>query len=88
MTLGFKDINIAVIPTVGGNLAGGLIQGSTSRDHDAYSTFGQFQASGKATEVQLGKFFATGIAARKLADGFGCDVSDGRAHGCDGKGPI
>lgn len=87
MTLGFKDVNIAVIPTVGGNLPDGLIQGTTSKDYDAYSTFGQFEASGKATEVQLGKFFATGIAARRLADGFGCKVSNGRASGCDGKGP-
>ncbi len=39
---------------------------------DTFSVFGQFELNGEAQPagVGLGKFFATGFAARKLADGF------------------
>ena len=82
MTLGFKDVNIAVIPTVNPG-TGALIQGHSSDGFDdSYSTFGQFEANGAATGVSLGKFFATGIAARRLADGFACEISDASEAGC------
>ena len=82
MTLGYKDVNIAVIPTVNPG-TGGLIQGRSSDGFDdSYSTFGQFEANGGATGVSLGKFFATGIAARRLADGFACEISDASDVGC------
>jgi len=78
LSLGFKDKNIAIIPVAVSN--GGSYErlGSTNKtdgsdENDAYSTLGQFDlATGKngAASVGLGKFFATGIAAQKLADGF------------------
>ncbi len=78
LSLGFKDRNIAIIPVAVSN--GGTYErlGSTnmtdgSDKNDAYSTLGQFDlATGKngTASVGLGKFFATGIAAQKLAEGF------------------
>ena len=50
--------------------------GEVGDRNDAYSTFGQFEigvdANGNAVTptVSLGKFFATGIAAQTLAEGF------------------
>jgi hypothetical protein len=83
INLGFKDLDIAVVPTVGGTGPDGLIQGrATDGFRDAYSTFGQFQTNATATGVSLGKFFATGIAARRLADGFACEISDASEAGC------
>jgi hypothetical protein len=81
ISVGYKDLDIAIIPTVS-ETTGQLIQGRSSDGfEDAYSTFGQFQTSVAASQVGLGKFFATGIAARRLADGFGCEISRGTA-GC------
>ncbi len=87
ITVGYKDINIAHIPTIvrTDDGSGVLIQGTvgdTGQHKDAYSTFGQFEASAKADEVSLGKFFATGIAARRLADGFACALSKGTETNC------
>ena len=52
-------------------------------DIDAFSVLGQFsvEAKGGGTEVSsgLGKFFATGIAARRLADAFACAMGEGQA---------
>lgn len=84
LSLGFKDKNIAVIPVAveSGTLKDGSkykLLGSTNKESadkrrsDAYSTLGQFELnSGKdgSLSVGLGKFFATGIAAQKLAEGF------------------
>lgn len=42
---------------------------------DALSTFGSFEASGKTNEVELGVFFATGVAASTLATGFKCKLA-------------
>jgi len=80
-TLGYQDRNFAIVPatvaqgngqatqvlsTVGADGEGGL--GST----DALSVLGQFEVRSdtRAANVGLGKFFATGLAAQKLADGF------------------
>jgi hypothetical protein len=90
--LGFKDANFAVVPTVYKSEEGkndqltGKTDG-TNPDEDAFSTLGQFEASTQETTVALGKFFATGIAARRLADGFACEVSNGTEAGCTGPGP-
>lgn len=84
LSLGFKDKNIAVIPVAveSGNLNDGskhIRLGATnneSRDadrNDAFSTLGQFElnSGGDGTlSVGLGKFFATGLAAQTLAEGF------------------
>ncbi len=80
LTLGYKDKNIAIIPVVikkaDGTLQllGGTNNLSAGGDiNDAYSTIGQFElkagAAGTPT-IGLGKFFATGVAAQYLADGF------------------
>lgn len=37
---------------------------------DALSTFGSFEAETGTNKVNLGVFFATGVAAQKIADGF------------------
>jgi hypothetical protein len=90
--LGYRDANFAIVPTVvsqeGGDnqtltgTAGGLAK--NGGDEDAYSTLGQFNAQAGTTETTLGKFFATGIAARALADGFACKVSGGTDARCTG----
>jgi hypothetical protein len=79
LSLGYKDKNIAVIPVAvkegeGYKLLGGTNNETTDSDkNDAYSTLGQFElATGQngVASVGLGKFFATGIAAQRLAEGF------------------
>jgi hypothetical protein len=82
ITVGYRDVDIAVIPTVD-DVSGRLIQGrSTDGYEDAYSTYGQFQADTRTSGVTLGKFFATGLAARRLSDGVACQVSRGTQDGC------
>jgi hypothetical protein len=48
-------------------------RGRKSEGSDALSVLGQFsvETNSKTADVGLGKFFATGLAAQKLADGFG-----------------
>lgn len=57
---------------------------------DTFSVFGQFELDSKSqpSGVGLGKFFATGFAARKLADGFAerlknANVSDPQPKSAD-----
>lgn len=80
LTLAYKDRNVAIVPVAVKNsdgtysLLGGTNKKSDSEDiNDAYSTLGQFELNagtdGKPS-VGLGKFFATGIAAQTLAEGF------------------
>lgn len=45
---------------------------------DALSTFGSFSSETKVNNVTLGVFFATGIAAANLSQGFQCSV--GSSH--------
>ena len=84
LSLGYKDKNIAVVPVAvkdgavhdGSNykLLGSTNNESDDADrNDAYSTLGQFELkSGEDGTLSfgLGKFFATGIAAQTLAEGF------------------
>lgn len=112
-TLGYKDTNIAVIPTIveqqdgsftqlgGENVTSGFVPAGESEvpsapgdaerrtsgnTYDAFSTFGQFEASIEGSKVGLGKFFATGVAAQRLSEGFACGVSRGTDGRCRGKG--
>ncbi len=79
LTLGYSDRNIAIIPVavkVGEDdfVRLGATNATTDGDsNDAYSTLGQFElgTGGDGTvSVGLGKFFATGLAAQFLAQGF------------------
>ena len=75
LTLGYKDKSVAVVPVTVGQKEGGntQIKSTAGSEHqDALSVLGQFELDSNATQgdVGLGKFFATGIAAKTLADGF------------------
>ena len=52
--------------------------GTAQPDKDAFSVLGQFElvTEGQQAKVGLGKFFATGLAARRLADGFASALSN------------
>jgi len=90
LAVGYKDFDIAVVPvailskdgsvtkdTLRVNSAVASADRKDGYDTDALSVLGQFEVSTKAKdpEVGLGKFFATGLAAQKLADGFSCKLS-------------
>lgn len=84
ITLGYRDFNIAIVPVTVTQQTGAVTQIQSTADEyvgqsfqDALSVLGQFEASAKATspEVGLGKFFATGSAAKELADGFARKLS-------------
>jgi hypothetical protein len=86
--LGYKDVNIALLPTTATDAAGEVITlgGQSGADangfSETYSVLGQFDLN-TPTQVGagvagLGKFFATGLAAQKLSAGFACAISDGR----------
>lgn len=80
LTLGYKDANIAVIPTKELSTAS---DGNGHPFSDSLSVLGQFEvntAAGAAPKASLGKFFATGLAARTLADGFRCELSADAPH--------
>lgn len=88
IAIGYKDVDIAVVPTVANfdNGAGALIQGQVDGGVDAYSTFGQFSTTVAGAEVGLGKFFATGNAAVALGAGFGCKAAGYAGKECVGRG--
>lgn len=74
-TLGYKDKNFAVVPVTVKQNSGDSTQirsQATPGHEDALSVLGQFEvnSSTNSANVGLGKFFATGMAAKKLADGF------------------
>lgn len=76
LTLGFGDRNLAIVPTTqsdGEQIRG---TGEGSNYQDALSVLGQFEASGRASDVSasMGTFFSTGNAARLLAQGFSCKL--------------
>jgi hypothetical protein len=90
LSLGYKDKNIAVIPVAVNEGDTYRLLGSTNKlegsanmanspdENDAYSTIGQFELNtgqNGTASVGLGKFFATGLAAQKLADGFKAKLS-------------
>ena len=75
VTIGYKDKNFAIVPVTVSQKDDGNTQiksTSTAEYQDALSVLGQFEVSAKATEAEasLGKFFATGTAAKLLAEGF------------------
>jgi len=84
VTLGYKDRDFAIVPAIARTKSGEptVLRGSsagpaTPADHDGLSVLGSFDAnlgSNSGTDVGLGKFFTTGLAAKKLADGFSCSV--------------
>ena len=79
-TVGFRDWNVAVVPvtvTQGDGTVTALTASANKEAgqdfQDAFSTLGQFEAEvegSSSPKVGLGKFFATGLAAKVLADGF------------------
>lgn len=78
--LGYKDKNVAVVPVSLPLAQGGYGQvGSMSGDkfEDALSVLGQFHVNSPTSSgnVSLGKFFATGAAAKALADGFSSQLA-------------
>jgi len=92
-TLGYEDKNIALVPIAisdkDGNMqyVGSSITDENNNDvfEDAYSVLGQFKVQ-TSTNAQgnagLGKFFATGGAAKTLADGFSCQLAP-NSTGCN-----
>ena len=83
LTLGYRDVDAAVIPVTYSPSSGsvspllGKIWTSGGENDDALSVLGQFSVSAQASGacVGLGKFFATGLAAKKLTDGFATDLA-------------
>jgi len=78
--LGYKDKNIAIVPIAIEVSEGSHAQvGSMSGEDfdDSFSVLGQFEVNTdtSAGNVGLGKFFATGAAAKALADGFSSKLS-------------
>jgi hypothetical protein len=80
-TLGYQDKNFAIVPATVRQPDGSSTQvlstvgnpkSRPGQSQDALSVLGQFSVntSTKSADVGLGKFFATGLAAQKLADGF------------------
>jgi len=80
--LGYKDKNIAIVPIAIQVSEGSYAQvGSMSGENfdDSFSVIGQFEVKSgisQAGDVGLGKFFATGAAAKALADGFSSKLSE------------
>jgi hypothetical protein len=79
---GYKDKNIAIIPVAIEISEGKHAQvGSMSGEDfdDSFSVLGQFEVNTDTEEgnIGLGKFFATGAAAKALADGFASKLSNG-----------
>ncbi|HEX8666143.1 MAG TPA: hypothetical protein VF744_19175 [Beijerinckiaceae bacterium] len=84
LVLGYKDLDIAIVPVAVTDAAGQVTQlkgsatDATGTGTNALSVLGQFNAkatTGTAPTVNLGTFFATGLAADKLADGFSAQVA-------------
>jgi hypothetical protein len=87
LTLGYKSRNVAVIPLVTMQPDGAktavtatVTDEAGNVSQDAMSVLGQFEADARAAPARasLGKFFATGLAARYLAQGFADELA-GRA---------
>jgi len=81
LTLGYKDRNIAIVPTLKRDAAGvaspiesKATASETGTHFDSLSVLGQFELDGRndagTIDVGLGKFFSTGLAAKRLSDGF------------------
>lgn len=74
LTLGYRDLDVAVVPVIDGGVPlRGSIDKQGIHNEDALSVIGQFDAGAGVAATptaKLGKFFATGMAAKRLADGF------------------
>jgi hypothetical protein len=83
LTVGLTDRSFAIIPVSTTDAKGdphmlGSRRPNDDKDWDAFSVFGHFSShagsaaktDGVEVKATLGKFFATGLAARNLADGF------------------
>lgn len=81
LTVGYVGRNVAIVPVTAsyGNPEHQTFVGSqrsVNGDYDAFSVFANFTAAagvtdgGKTSKAGFGKFFATGLAADKLAEGF------------------
>lgn len=74
LTLGYKDYDLAIVPVTASQSDGtnAQLKSKAETHEDALSVLGQFElnSDAKQVDVGLGKFFATGMAATKLADGF------------------
>ena len=84
LTVGYRDVDIAVVPVTAVDASGQIVpikadvagkDGGMSSN--SLSVLGQFEVDAQAAgpKVGLGKFFATGLAADKLADGFNAKLS-------------
>lgn len=105
LTFGYRDIDVAIVPTTITDKSGQvqqlkaeiMEQGPTgcTHDTDGLSVLGQFDVevdkkadaaqkgdsattapTGTTPQVTLGKFFATGNAAKRLSDGFAHKLGD------------
>src|SRR5215467_3473634 len=77
LTLGYRDVDVAIVPVTADGKPITSLQpakpGQTTPYRDALSVLGQFNAgatAGTSTNANLGKFFATGAAASRIAAGF------------------
>lgn len=87
LTLGYKDRNIAIVPTIkrdGAGVASPIESKATASggrsDFDSLSVLGQFEFDAKndagTIDAGLGKFFSTGMAAKRLSDGFATQLCE------------
>ena len=95
LTVGFKRAEIAIVPTTvpAKDLSNpdkqkirGLGEGTTNPE-DALSTFGSFESDTTTNSVGIGTFFATGVAAQRLAEGIKCKFADKKSDNCIAKSP-
>jgi hypothetical protein len=90
LTVGYKDFNIAIVPVTATTPSGQLlpiladVRGTgTDGGRDALSVFGHFGATAEAGTTQkvvLGKFFATGLAAQRIATGFATQLAQAKPN--------
>ena len=87
LTIGFKSRDVAIVPIAFSNGSANTAVGAEidnppaanspgRKSKDAYSVLGQFnsETSASSRKVGLGKFFATGMAAQVLSQGFADDM--------------
>lgn len=91
LNLGYKDRNLAIVPVIyrdstgkgymiRSNVGSRQLDGAEPSDLDAFSVLGQFEfdsdQDAATVRAGLGKFFSTGNASQRLANGF-------RTHLCE-----
>ncbi len=89
-TVGFKQADVAIVPTIvpkdvpvdpSKRKIVSFGEGSDSRQ-DALSVFGSFSGDAEVNKTKIGVFFATGVAAQNLSEGFRCGTSGNQLEGC------